>query len=298
MLSPVLTLDGLWHKRKLNDSIGYNFPSLETIRPYLEPTGAGVSAEWARVTAARLRCIVTVGYPEIYSARAKVKNVDDPNMSAPFCYNSTITISPDGVTLAHYRKTHLYYTDETWAKESDTKWLTTSLPLNLVPLPECADRQDSEVKTVVGVTTTFGICMDLNPHQFTAPWTLYELASHTLATGTQLLLLSMAWLTLLSTPELTESPREPDLATLSYWIERLTPLVRNNDREVIVVLANRCGEEPDDARYAGSSWVGRVGRGIVKVWEVAGRAEEKLLCVDTDKDPPLVLASSRQGEGD
>ena len=133
--------------------------------------------------------------------------------------------------------------------------------------------------------------MDLNPHQFTAPWTLYELAAHTLSTGTELLLLSMAWLTWLSSSELNASAAEADLATLNYWTERLVPLVKNEDREVIVVFANRCGEEPDDARYAGTSWVGKVGRGEVKVWGIAGRAEEKLLCVDTNEEPRWVMGS-------
>lgn len=127
-------------------------------------------------------------------------------LAASPCYNSTITVSPDGRTLAQYRKTHLYYTDETWAQESDTKWLTTSLPVDLTSSLVCG----GGLETV----TTFGICMDLNPHQFTAPWTLYELATHTQATETQLLLLSMAWLTSLDSTELAASAMEPDMACL------------------------------------------------------------------------------------
>lgn len=207
---------------------------------------------------------------------------------ASLCYNSTITVSPDGITLAHYRKTHLYYTDEVWAQESDTKWLTKSLPVNLT-------------SSLVGgsgpeTVTTFGICMDLNPHQFTAPWTLYELATHTLATGTQLLLLSMAWLTSLDSTELAASAMEPDLATLSYWIERLVPLVTNADREVVVVFANRCGEEPGDARYAGTSWVGKVGGGKVQVWGMSGRAEEKVLFAETNEEPRWFLNATKKEE--
>lgn len=130
--------------------------------------------------------------------------------------------------------------------------------------------------------------MDLNPHQFTAPWTLYELASYTLTSGTQLLLLSMAWLTHQSTSDLLARPDEPDMNTLSYWVERLVPLVNNKDREIIVVFANRCGEEPD-ARYAGSSWIGRVGLGKVIMWDIAGKSQETLVSVDTDQEPKYVL---------
>ncbi|KMU84848.1 hypothetical protein CIHG_02632 [Coccidioides immitis H538.4] len=44
---------------------GYNFSSLETIKPYLEPTRSGPTAKWARSTARRLGCVVCVGYPEV-----------------------------------------------------------------------------------------------------------------------------------------------------------------------------------------------------------------------------------------
>ena len=41
-------------------SPGYNHPSLSTIGPYLEHTCHGPSTHWAKTTAARLKCIVTV----------------------------------------------------------------------------------------------------------------------------------------------------------------------------------------------------------------------------------------------
>jgi len=43
---------------------GYNFKSLKDISPYLEPTAAGISSLWARTTALKYDCVVTVGYPE------------------------------------------------------------------------------------------------------------------------------------------------------------------------------------------------------------------------------------------
>lgn len=137
--------------------------------------------------------------------------------------------------------------------------------------------------------------MDLNPHQFTAPWTLYELASYSLNSSAQLLVLSMAWLTHKTSSELLESPGDPDLETLSYWIERMVPLVKNHECEIVVVVANRCGEEPIDTRYAGTSWIGRVGFGKVKIWDTAGKAEEKLLLIDTDQDPKYELRTSGNG---
>ena len=37
--------------------------------------------------------------------------------SSPEYYNSSVTLNRDGETVAHYRKTFLYPTDETWALE-------------------------------------------------------------------------------------------------------------------------------------------------------------------------------------
>jgi protein N-terminal amidase len=127
--------------------------------------------------------------------------------------------------------------------------------------------------------------MDLNPRQFTAAWDLYEFATNALASSTQLLLLSMAWLTQLPSSALQgPAAREPDLETLKYWFARLKPLVRQTERDVTVVVANRCGEEGPEARYAGTSWVGKVGRGNVGVWRILGKGEEGVLVVDTEEE--------------
>ena len=143
---------------------------------------------------------------------------------------------------------------------------------------------------------SFGICMDLNPYQFTAPWEAYELCTHALAEKSEILVLSMAWLTQLPKQILLEQAEEPDLATLSYWIGRLKPLV-DGEKEVIVVCANRSGEEPgknpigeeDGVRYAGSSWVGKVGRGVVRIWHIIGRATEEVTVADTEVTPQWVI---------
>ena len=33
------------------------------------------------------------------------------------CYNALVVVGSDGETLANYRKSFLYYTDATWARE-------------------------------------------------------------------------------------------------------------------------------------------------------------------------------------
>lgn len=138
--------------------------------------------------------------------------------------------------------------------------------------------------------------MDLNPHKFEAPWEAYEFAAHALASESELLVLSMAWLTSLDASELAAHAEEPDLSTLSYWVERLKPLVEA-EKEVIAVFGNRCGKEAgknpigieEGVRYAGSSWIGKIGNGVVKIWEIMGRAAEGVVVADTEKEPKWVL---------
>ena len=138
--------------------------------------------------------------------------------------------------------------------------------------------------------------MDLNPRKFEAPWDAYEFAAHALASGSELLVLSMAWLTGLDALELAAHAEEPDLYTLSYWVGRLKPLVEA-DKEVVAVFANRCGGEEgknplggeEGVKYAGTSWIGKVGNGVVRIWEIMGRAEEGVIIVDTHEEPKFVL---------
>lgn len=93
-----------------NKEPGYNFKSLQQISPYLEPTASGITSLWARTTALKYECVVTVGYPEKVDVTPKWP-------ASPEYYNSAITVNPDGETIANYRKSFLYYTDETWALE-------------------------------------------------------------------------------------------------------------------------------------------------------------------------------------
>lgn len=101
--------------------IGYNFKSLRDISPFLEPSGAGVTSLWARTTALKYECTVITGYPE------KV-DVTDNWPANPEYYNSAIVINPDGETIGNYQKTHLYYTDETWALEGPSGFFAGRLP--------------------------------------------------------------------------------------------------------------------------------------------------------------------------
>lgn len=128
---------------------GYNFKSLNAIAPFLEPTTSGISAVWARDTAQKHNCTVVVGYPETVDVSAKWP-------TSPEYYNAAMAVSPSGATLANYRKSFLYYTDETWALEGPDGFF------------------HGEFEGLGNVA--MGICMDLNPYKFEAAWTDWELA--------------------------------------------------------------------------------------------------------------------------
>ena len=266
---------------------GYNFPDLEAIKPYLEPTAAGPTTEWAIATAKRLHCHIIVGYPEVSTTVSGSRN-----------YNSTITVSPAGQILNNYRKSFLYYTDEIWASEgpngSAHVHTETSKPFFCSTLGPLGN---------VG----HGICMDINPYQFTSPWTDYEFANTMLNNNVRLVVLSMAWLTRLLPQDLEIEPDKPDMETIAYWLERFFPFVERGPSEsIIVVFANRCGiegnrigtmhlengtevEEGDRVCYAGSSCVMKFQGGAVRMYgrdqgvAILGKGEEGLLVVDTDK---------------
>ena len=247
---------------------GYNFPNVGAIRPYLEPTTAGITTQWAIATARRLQCIIIVGYPEhCTTAEGGSRN-----------YNSTVSVSTSGSILSNYRKSFLYYTDETWASEGPNGSANLYSPSDMHkpffcgPLGKLGN---------VG----HGICMDINPYQFTAPWTDYEFANTMLREGVRIVVLSMAWLTRLLPQELMASPGDPDMETVAYWLERFHPLIDKASKdEIIVVFANRCGiegnvvgakhvengeevEEGDRVCYAGSSCVMRFQGGTVKMYD-------------------------------
>lgn len=97
-------------EKLLTKDSGYNFKSLQHISDFLEPTTSGISGLWARTVALKYGCTVAVGYPEKVDV-----STDWP--TSPRYYNSLVVVNDEGETVANYRKTFLYYTDETWALE-------------------------------------------------------------------------------------------------------------------------------------------------------------------------------------
>ncbi|OCT50553.1 hydrolase, carbon-nitrogen family protein [Cladophialophora carrionii] len=261
------------------------------IAPFLEPTAAGPSTRWAARTAQRLKCTVAVGYPEA-AEEGNYNTIYDKRITAEetgkVAYNSLVFVGSTGDVVAHYRKSFLYYTDETWAQEGQGFWAGV-LPIG---------GKGQQVKAAAG------ICMDINPYKFEAPWTAYEFGNHAREARAKVVVISMAWLTRLSADELASQVTEPDHDTLHYWIDRLMPLFgpQGAQSEAFVVCANRTGDEGiapriGEVRYAGSSCVmGITKDGRVRLWDVLGRAQEGVLVVDTDSPPRYSLTLKQKTE--
>ena len=156
--------------------------------------------------------------------------------------------------------------------------------------------------------------MDINPYKFEAPWTKWELANRVLDSKSQLVILSMAWLTHSTRQDLEALDGEPDMDTFNYWLQRFWPLMEkemqhggegDSPKQVVLVFANRAGEEPaaDDEKppvqYAGTSAVVAVSQARtgsregpeVKIlcWDLLGAVEEGICFADTAADPKMVF---------
>ncbi|KAL2068252.1 hypothetical protein VTL71DRAFT_16350 [Oculimacula yallundae] len=243
---------------------GYKFRSLQHISSYLEPTAAGITSLWARTTALKYNCIVAVGYPEKVDVSKKWPAI-------PEYYSSVIVVNAEGETIANYRKSFLYYIDETWALEGEGFYAGDIEGLGNIAM---------------------GIGMDLTPYRFEAPWSAWEFAHHVLHVEANLVIIPMAWFTSDNARSFSRAPSEPDMDALAYWLSRLEPLIRAEAvGEIIVIFANRCGTE-EELVYAGTSAVIGINKGEVKVYGLLGRGEKELLVVDTSRLPEAKLVST------
>ncbi|GMF02295.1 hypothetical protein B5S28_g2582 [[Candida] boidinii] len=153
---------------------GYNFASKKDIEPYLEIQGKGTTYNWAKEISSKYNCHTLIGYPEKkYFTETTNKGTSDFKI-----YNSAVLVNPQGEIIHNYRKTFLYETDETWGcSESPTGFETFDFNI-----------KDKKIKT------TIGICMDLNPYKFKAPFGAFEFGNHVVKTDARLVLVPTAWM--------------------------------------------------------------------------------------------------------
>ena len=93
-----------------------------------------------------------------------------------------------------------------------------------------------------------GICMDVNPYRFEAPFDKFEYGRFLAAERPSIVLLSMAWLR----SESADAQEDGGVGQLhQYWLLRLRPLLFRN---CTVAVCNRTGTERG-VRFAGGSCV-------------------------------------------
>ncbi|CUM63795.1 uncharacterized protein PRCAT00001379001 [Priceomyces carsonii] len=155
---------------------GYNFPNREAIQPFLESSVNGKSVKLAEEISKRYQCFTLIGYPEIFEDRI---------------YNSAALVSPSGSLLYNYRKTFLYETDEEWGCDENPDKLFSPIEL-IIDKEYYIDRQPG--KPYSKVVTSIGICMDLNPYKFEAPFNKFEMSLSSFLNRSKLIICPMAWL--------------------------------------------------------------------------------------------------------
>ncbi|WWD22277.1 hypothetical protein CI109_106768 [Kwoniella shandongensis] len=275
---------------------GYMFSSAISILPYLEPQRIGPTSLLARSLARRLRCHVIAGYPEALptapqpssSSRPSTPMTSQRNNTGPHemkdlegegegvGWNSAVVVGPSGEVVGNYRKTFRFETDKTWAKEGDG-FVHFDLP---EPLGRVA----------------VGICMDMNPKDFIAPWDAFELATYCREKAVDMLIVPMNWLSPPAEPP-NETPEEDPLApsesNLNYWAARLQPLHDptpgytsqapgdadpEGGKEVVFVACNRVGTE-EGTKFVGTSCVMTVScnPSRIELVECCNISEERVL---------------------
>ncbi|KAK6201092.1 carbon-nitrogen hydrolase [Scheffersomyces amazonensis] len=232
---------------------GYNFKDkdhIQTSLDSLQNIQSGKSIKFGQELSKLYNCFTIIGYPEKFQGST--------------IYNSAVLISPIGTILHNYRKTFLYETDEKWGCSENPQRGFKSI--DVVFDREFYTNPDPQ-KNYSKVRTNFGICMDLNPYKFEAPFNEFEFSLASYIQGAKLILCPMAWLSPLS-PSITkvskyelENENEADDSTVNYWILRFFPFLSHRNSilpksfgKVNVVCCNRIGLE-DDVLFGGSSSV-------------------------------------------
>lgn len=235
---------------------GYNFSSPQEISPFLEDTSRGATCSLAKELSKQYGCATVIGYPETSHGKT---------------YNSALVVDDTGKIIYNYRKTHLYETDETWGcSENEDK--------EFPPFALTLGKKDQK-KTFL---TNVGICMDLNPYKFEAPFNEFEFSLSCWANDSSLIIVPTAWLSSDSpsiqdewTPEEKqkravewqrkfetkniEDEEKSSNLLVNYWILRFFPFLSHPSNQLpsklhktTVVLCNRSGLE-GDVLYGGSS---------------------------------------------
>lgn len=182
---------------------GYSFHSKEQIKPYVSITGDSRSFKFAQNVSRLFRCYTVIGYPE-----ESLTVNPTANRSESVLYNSALVTDPNGELTFNYRKSFLYDTEYEWGcKENPQSFQKFTLNFEKCAIPiieEDNERTQNSGETTTTVAaaaavdielnTSIGICMDLNPYKFEAPFNDFEFSSFNLDNSVNLMICPMAWL--------------------------------------------------------------------------------------------------------
>jgi len=187
---------------------GYIFDDLNDIKPYLSFYNKGIQYDFASNLAKKLECYVFLGYPE--------KTEDNKY------YNSCMIIEPNGNSLPSYRKHFLYKDDKTWCIEGD----------NFGYL---------EIQTKKGIKLKLGIgiCMDINPYEFKAPWEAFEFGNFCKEKDVDIIVFPTNW----NDEEGAKNTYIEIMHMMNYWLQRLEPMLKKSKKNKYFLAADRIGKE-------------------------------------------------------
>ncbi|SCU99241.1 LADA_0H18470g1_1 [Lachancea dasiensis] len=167
---------------------GYNFRSRSHIQQHLSSSQQGPAWDLCQQISKCLSCVTVMGYPE------------DPADGTNHIYNSVIVVNSEGQLAFNYRKSFLYDTDEQWGcSENPLGFQTFDLPFANRAIDADGLVHDVTIKSAVG------ICMDLSPYKFEAPFQSFEFSSFHAENLTELILFPMAWLNSASVTKKSEN---------------------------------------------------------------------------------------------
>lgn len=266
---------------------GYNFPNSTAIKPYLESIDKfGPSLNLGRELSIKYQSILVIGYPEFSHDDNKI-------------YNSCAVFNRFGQLIYNYRKSFLYETDEVWGCNENPIKGFSSIELDFSPtsnkIREDINVNETSETTTQLVITNIGICMDLNPYKFEAPFNKFEFSMSSYSQRAKLLICPMAWLnpsspSILDNEEFDKSDKlelaqeleselkenldsaEASWSTINYWILRFFPYLSHkysimpkwfnnktsteaNNDEKVTVLCCNRVGVEEDVVYAGSSCI-------------------------------------------
>ncbi|CAB4254645.1 similar to Saccharomyces cerevisiae YJR062C NTA1 Amidase [Maudiozyma barnettii] len=159
---------------------GYNFMSRDHILPYTHTTKESPSFKFAQNVSKMFNCYTIIGYPESETESKKI------------LFNSAAVVSPQGELIFNYRKSFLYFTEDNWGCSENPKQFQ-NFPLIFKKKGRRVGNMNNE-PIDVELNTSIGICMDLSPYKFEAPFNDCEFASFNLDKRVELIICPMAWL--------------------------------------------------------------------------------------------------------